>query len=106
MANRRQITMRKGGKRRGPGPDLDALEGVVAPRVLDAMRTASKQLRKAKIRHAVVGGLAVGAYGFARATKDVDFLVGEEAFQHHGGGLVTIAPGVPILVGDVPWTRS
>jgi len=36
-----------------------------------------------------------------RATKVVDFLVGDEAFAHHGGGLVTIAPGVPVQVGDI-----
>ncbi|MEI7892668.1 MAG: hypothetical protein WCI05_06230 [Myxococcales bacterium] len=82
-------------------PDLSLLEGVVAPRILDALRTASAQLSKVGIRHALVGGLAVGAHGHPRATKDVDFLVGEEAFVHHGGGLVTIAPGVPVQVGDV-----
>ncbi|HSN98588.1 MAG TPA: hypothetical protein VLS89_09820 [Candidatus Nanopelagicales bacterium] len=82
-------------------PDLSLLEGIVAPRVLDALRAASQQLTRVGIRHALVGGLAVGAHGHPRATKDVDFLVGDEAFAHHGGGLVTIAPGVPVQVGDV-----
>lgn len=82
-------------------PDLGLLDGVVAPRILDALRVASEQLTKIGVRHALVGGLAVGAHGYPRATKDVDFLVGEEAFLHHGGGLVTIAPGVPVQVGDV-----
>ncbi|HSN99340.1 MAG TPA: hypothetical protein VLS89_13685, partial [Candidatus Nanopelagicales bacterium] len=71
-------------------PDLSLLEGIVAPRVLDALRAASQQLTRVGIRHALVGGLAVGAHGHPRATKDVDFLVGDEAFAHHGGGLVTI----------------
>lgn len=82
-------------------PDISLLEGVVAPGILDALRLASQQLTRVGIRHALVGGLAVGAHGHPRATKDVDFLVGDEAFAHHGGGLVTIAPGVPVQVGDV-----
>jgi hypothetical protein len=53
------------------------------------------------VRHWIVGGLAVGAHGYARATKDVDFLVGDEAFEHHAGGLVTMKPGVPIQAGGV-----
>lgn len=53
------------------------------------------------MRHALIGGLAVGGYGYPRATKDVDFLVGDEAFEHHGGGLVTFRPGIPIQVKDV-----
>jgi hypothetical protein len=49
----------------------------------------------------VVGGLAVGAHGYPRATKDVDFLVGPEAFEHHPGGLVTLRAGVPFQVNGV-----
>jgi hypothetical protein len=82
-------------------PDLSLLDGIVAPRVLDALRVASEQLTRVGIRHALVGDLAVGAHGHPRATKDVDFLVGDEAFAHHRGGLVTIAPGVPVQVGDI-----
>ena len=82
-------------------PDLSLLDGVVAPGVLDALRAASRQLATIGVRHALVGGLAVGAYGYPRATKDVDFLVGGEAFAHHSGGIVTIAPGVPIQVGGI-----
>jgi hypothetical protein len=32
----------------------------------------------------------------------VDFLVGDEAFQQHSGGIVSLAPGVPISSGGVP----
>jgi hypothetical protein len=74
-----------------PRPDLKLLEGVVAPEVIEAMKVASAALQKAKVRHVLVGGLAVGAHGFPRATKDVDFLVGDEAFERHAGGLVTFA---------------
>ena len=55
-----------------PTPDLRLLEGVVASPVLSAMRAASRALTSLGIRHAVAGGLAVGAYGYPRATQDVD----------------------------------
>ncbi len=82
-------------------PDVRLLEGVVHPTILNAMRVASAQLRAAGIRHALAGALAIGAHGYPRATRDVNFLVGDEAFRHHDDGIVTIAPGVPIAVGDV-----
>lgn len=82
-------------------PDVSLLDDTVAPRILDAMRVASARLTELGVRHVLVGGLAVGAWGHARATKDVDFLVGEEAFEHHPGGLVTMKYGVPIQVGGV-----
>lgn len=82
-------------------PDPSLLQGVVAPEVLDAMKVASEALKRAGVRHVVVGGLAVGANGFPRATRDVDFLVGDEAFERHAGGLVTLRPGVPFQVNRV-----
>lgn len=82
-------------------PDPSLLDGVVAPEVLDAMKVASAALRRAGVRHVVVGGLAVGANGFPRATRDVDFLVGDEAFERHADGLVTLRPGVPFQVNHV-----
>jgi hypothetical protein len=84
-----------------PLPDLSRLDGVVAPVVLGAMRVASQALTKVGVRHVIVGGLAVGAYGYARATKGVDFLVGGEVFERHAGGVVTMKPGVPIQVSGV-----
>lgn len=48
-----------------------------------------------------MGGLAVGAHGYPRATKDVVFLVGDEAFEHHTGGIVTMKTGIPIQIGGV-----
>ena len=82
-------------------PDPSLLQGVVAPEVLDAMKQASAALKRAGIRHVVVGGLAVGANGFPRATRDVDFLVGDDAFERHAGGLVTLRAGVPFQVNGV-----
>ncbi|HEX4516527.1 MAG TPA: hypothetical protein VH054_23430 [Polyangiaceae bacterium] len=82
-------------------PDPSLLRDVVAPKVLDAMRLASEALTRAGVRHVLVGGLAVGANGYPRATKDVDFLVGSEAFEHHAGGLVTLRAGVPFQVDGI-----
>ena len=83
-------------------PDLSALEGLVSPEVLKAARVASDAFKKAGVRHLIVGGLAVGVHGYPRTTKDVDFLVGEEAFDQQKSGLVTVKAAIPIYVGDVP----
>jgi hypothetical protein len=82
-------------------PDPGLLVDVVAPKVLDAMKLASEALALANVRHVVVGGLAVGANGYPRATKVVDFLVGAEAFHHHANGLVTMRPEIPFQVNGV-----
>jgi len=82
-------------------PDPSLLVDVVAPKVLEALRLASEALAAASVRHVVVGGLAVGANGYPRATKDVDFLVGAEAFHHHPNGLVTMRPEIPCQVNGV-----
>ncbi len=84
----------------GELPDLALVRGVVAPEILSAAELASQKLREANIPHALAGGLAVGAHGYPRTTADVDFLVGDEAFEKHAGGLVTLK--VPIIaVGKV-----
>lgn len=82
-------------------PDLSPLGDVVPEKVLYAMRKAHEMLSKLGVRHALVGGLAVGAHGYPRNTKDVDFIVGEEAFNHHEGGIVTTREGVPLKIGRV-----
>jgi len=81
-------------------PDFARLRGVVAPEILTAVEVASAKLREAGIPHALAGGLAVGAHGYPRTTDDVDFLVGDEAFVKHSGGLVTLK--LPLIaVGNV-----
>ena len=84
----------------GELPDLALVRGVVAPEILSAAELASRKLREANIPHALAGGLAVGAHGYPRTTADVDFLVGDEAFEKHAGGLVTLK--LPIIaIGKV-----
>ena len=81
-------------------PDPTLLDEAVNPRVLEAMHLASEAMKALGVPHIVVGGLAVGANGYPRATVDVDFLVGEQAFDHHAGGVFTLR--VPIAVKGIP----
>jgi len=60
---------------------LASLAEVVAERVLLDAVEASRRLTELGIPHALIGGLAVGLHGYPRTTKDVDFLVGSEAFE-------------------------
>ena len=56
------------------------LEQTVASEVLLAALETSDKLRQLGVPHALVGGLAVGHHGHPRATKDADFIVGDQAF--------------------------
>ena len=48
----------------------------------------------------LVGGMAVGMSGYPRFTRDVDFLVGDEAFEFHGP-IVMPKPGLPVRYAGV-----
>jgi len=76
-------------------PDLKrALQPV--PTYERAVRAVSKMLADAGIRHALAGALAANAYrDRPRTTQDIDFLVGDEAFENHAGGYVTMK--VPVI---------
>jgi hypothetical protein len=87
-------------RRRVDHMDIKEVFRFVAPRVRDAAIKSATQLNDLGIRYALAGGLAVGAHGYIRATTDVDFLVGEEAFEHQGS-LVAFKAGVPIEVDGV-----
>ena len=69
-------------------------------RVGVAATLSAGALDRVGVRHLLCGGLAVAAHGYARATTDVDFLVGDEAFDSHGA-LVTMKAGIPFDVGGV-----
>ncbi len=60
---------------------FEPLADTVAPAVLLKASEVSRRLSEAGVPHALIGGLAVGVHGYPRATKDVDFLVGVEAFE-------------------------
>jgi hypothetical protein len=98
---RHQFTMARLSKRKRNGqPDLAAEFEVVNPTIETAARVASARLTELGVRHVLVGGLAVGAYAEPRATKDVDFLVGQEAWPTSG---IIVSPifGLPFQVGKV-----
>lgn len=80
--------------------DLRDVFRFVAPEVREAAIKAATQLDHLGIRYALAGGLAVGAHGYVRATTDVDFLVGDEAFERQGL-LVAFKAGVPIEVDGI-----
>jgi hypothetical protein len=76
-----------------------------------AVREMSRMLAEAGIRHALVGALGANAYrNRPRTTEDIAFLVGNEAFETHPGGFVTMR--VPVVevdgidVDQVPLTAS
>jgi hypothetical protein len=84
-----------------PGePSLERAFHAVPEAVRQAAEEAARRLSALGIRHALVGGLAVGAHGAPRNTTDVDFLVGLEAFEGSGSVLVHRS-GVPVRVGEV-----
>ncbi|MEM1347175.1 MAG: hypothetical protein AAGI01_01370 [Myxococcota bacterium] len=60
---------------------IDELSEVVSPAILQRAAQVSRLLAELGVPHALIGGLAVGVHGYPRATKDVDFLVGTEAFE-------------------------
>ncbi len=80
--------------------DLKDVFRFVSPQVRNAAVQTAAQMEQIGVRYALAGGLAVGAHGYIRATADVDFLVGEEAFEHHGP-LVTFKTGVPVEVDGI-----
>ncbi len=61
---------------------LEPLAEVVAARVLLDAIEASRRLTALQVPHALIGGLAVGLLGHPRATRDVDILVADSAFEH------------------------
>jgi hypothetical protein len=83
-----------------PGNEPDLRRALLlAPGFERAVREASRLLREAGIRHALVGALGANAYrNRPRTTEDIDFLVGDEAFETHPGGFVTMR--VPVIEFD------
>lgn len=83
------------------GADLGPVADVVSDKVWRAMHDASAALRELGVKHALVGGLAVGAHGWPRATKDVDFIVDDSAWIKTDAGLVMMRAGLPVQAHGV-----
>lgn len=73
---------------------LAAELALLSPRMRSALLAAVEGYRATGVRFALCGGLAAGVYGAPRATRDVDFLVGDEAFQP--GPLLVLAKPLPL----------
>lgn len=82
-------------------PDLSRALDVTSPAISAAVREASRFLRERGVRHALCGGIAVSCYARPRGTKVVDFLVGDEAFQHHGAIVVPPLSAVGSVAVDL-----
>jgi hypothetical protein len=95
-----------------PGEEPDLKRALrLSPGFERAVREVSKMLGAAGIRHALVGALGANAYrNRPRTTEDIDFLVGDEAFERHAGGFVTMR--VPVVefdgidVDQIPLTEA
>jgi hypothetical protein len=91
-------------------PDLKRALSLL-PTFERAVREMSRRLSAAKVRHLLVGALGANAYrSRPRTTADIDFLVGDEAFESHPDGFVTMR--VPVVevdgidVDQVPLTAA
>ena len=69
------------------------------PTYARAVREVSRMLTEEGIPHALAGALGANAYrDRPRTTEDIAFLVGDEAFETHAGGFVTLR--VPVIEFD------
>lgn len=66
----------------------------------EAVLAACAAYAELGVPYALVGGLCAGAFGRPRFTKDIDFLVGEQAFQKRGL-VISFALPMPLQAGDV-----
>jgi hypothetical protein len=80
---------------------LNLSDSAVSPHVLQALREISRRLTEAGVRHLVVGALAVGVYGWPRATKDIDLLLGDEAWSKLPGGELRPRVSLPEAIDGV-----
>lgn len=77
---RKHYSIRRRGTSFGLAAELDGLSDNFRRGVFQM----AKEYEEAGVRFALIGGLAVGSYGEPRATRDIDFLVGDEAFLKTG----------------------
>lgn len=89
------------GPRRSSPPSLRAEFDHLAPAFRAAAQAAAKAYDRVGVRYALIGGVAAGAYSQPRATKDVDFLVGDEAFDSIGA-VISFRSGIPLEAHGVP----
>lgn len=74
---------------------LSAVLDFLAPSFRSSVHAAVDRYDQMGVRYALIGGVAAGAYGTPRATRDIDFLVGDEAFDVTGD-IISLKPGLPV----------
>ncbi len=72
--------------------------------LVEELRAVTGALTSAGIEHALCGGLAVVAYGYVRATKDIDLLLLEEDVERALRALAII--GFPLRAGPIPFATG
>lgn len=85
---------------RPSGDGLQSQLEMLSDSMREAVLAAFDAYAALGVPFALVGGLAAGAHGRPRFTKDVDFLVGDEAFTKTGL-IVSFAKPMPLQAGDV-----
>ena len=85
-----------------PPPSLQPLIEAGMQDVLSVLDQVSRQLSEAGIRHVAIGGLAAGVYGWPRASREVDLLVGAEAFDKLPSGELEPRRPLPERVEGIP----
>jgi hypothetical protein len=82
--------------RKHPTPSAPGFANLVTARVdrdyLREIKRVSTELSAAGVRHALVGGMALGVYGYVRTTQDADFLIGRESVTRDPDGTARPAP--------------
>jgi hypothetical protein len=80
-------------------PNLQPVFDTLAPRFKEAAQEAYQEITQLGVPAALIGGMAVGAYGHVRNTKDVDFLIGRPGFRP--GRIMTFLEGMPLRAAGV-----
>jgi hypothetical protein len=92
----------RGPRRHEVTPGLREMLDMLSPRFRSAVHVAVDAYEKANVRYALIGGLAAGAYSKEpRTTKDIDFIVGDEAFNV-SGPIITSRGDIPIEAYGIP----
>jgi hypothetical protein len=91
--------MRSRKQQNNPDGVADALAMLHAD-VRNAVITASVYLTEHGVKHALIGGIAVNAHGYAVNTTDADFLVEDASFFQGAGRRIALAPGPTEVRGE------
>lgn len=81
------------------GQGLRSVVKLLAPDMEQALLAANEAYARLGVRYVLVGALASGAHGRPRNTSDIDFLVGDEAFER-SGVIISFKQGMPLQAGE------